>query len=142
MRDQVYVAFDLLAGLPPSISNLVGEQVIAGLILVIQKNKDIIRYINLELSSVQRILTSPCSSQTEWNLVFALIRSTMSHAEAARMSFDLIEALTAEGPENSISLDNFSGLLTVLDDFVTAASLLQEQQHHRGRRVEPLSSSK
>ena len=42
-RDQVYIAFDLLAGLPPSISNLVGEQVIAGLILVIEKNRDIVR---------------------------------------------------------------------------------------------------
>ncbi|KAF8906002.1 Sec7-like domain is implicated in guanine nucleotide exchange function [Gymnopilus junonius] len=121
LRDQVYVAFDLLTGLPPSVSNLVGEQVVAGLILVIQKNKDII------------------SSQTEWNLVFALIRSTMSHADAARMSFDLIEALTAEGPENAISPDNFSGLLTVLDDFAIAASLLQEQQHHRGRRKRHVS---
>ncbi|KDR81436.1 hypothetical protein GALMADRAFT_239340 [Galerina marginata CBS 339.88] len=123
LRDQVYVAFDLLAGLPPAISNLVGEQVIAGLILVIQKQKDIIR------------------SQTEWNLVFALIRSTMPHAEAARMSFDLIETLAAEGPNNAVSLDNFFGLLTILDDFASSAGMLQEQQQHKGRRAEPLSSS-
>ncbi|KAF8163113.1 Sec7-like domain is implicated in guanine nucleotide exchange function [Crassisporium funariophilum] len=122
-RDQIYVAFDLLAGLPPTVANSVGEQVIAGLILVIQKYKDIIR------------------SQTEWNLVFALIRSTMSHPEAARMSFDLIEALVADGPDNSVSPDNFSGLLTVLDDFATSAGILQEQQHQRGRRGEPVSSS-
>jgi brefeldin A-resistance guanine nucleotide exchange factor 1 len=43
LRDQIYVAFDLLTGLPPTISNLVGEQVVSGLILVIQKHKDIIR---------------------------------------------------------------------------------------------------
>ncbi len=43
LRDQVYVAFDSLACLPSSVSNLVGEQVIAGLILVMQKQKDIIR---------------------------------------------------------------------------------------------------
>jgi len=42
-RDQVYVAFDLLAGLSPSVANSVGEQVMAGLILVFQKHKDIIR---------------------------------------------------------------------------------------------------
>lgn len=122
LRDQVYVAFDLLTGLPPTISNLVGEQVVSGLILVIQKHKDIIR------------------SQTEWNLIFALIRSTLAHAEAARMSFELIEALAAEGPDNSVSLDNFLGLLTVLDDFASSASTLQEQQN-KGRRAEPLSSS-
>ena len=80
-------------------------------------------------------------SQTEWNLVFALIRSTMAHPEASRMSFDLIEALVADGPDNSVSPDNFSGLLTVLDDFATSASMLQEQQQ-RGRRHELLSSSK
>ncbi|KAH9484177.1 hypothetical protein JR316_0003657 [Psilocybe cubensis] len=123
LRDQVYVAFDLLGGLPPSISNLVGEQVIAGLILVIQKHKDIIR------------------SQTEWHLVFAMIRSTMAHAEAARMSFELIETLAAEGPDNLVTPDNFSGLLTVLDDFATSASTLQEQHQHRGRRAEPLTTS-
>ena len=42
--DQVYVAFDLLAGLSPTVANSVGEQVMAGLILVFQKHKDIIRY--------------------------------------------------------------------------------------------------
>ena len=43
-RDQVYVAFDLLAGLSPAVANSVGEQVMAGLILVFQKHKGIIRY--------------------------------------------------------------------------------------------------
>jgi brefeldin A-resistance guanine nucleotide exchange factor 1 len=43
-RDQVYVAFDLLADLSPTVANSVGEQVMAGLILVFQKHKDIIRY--------------------------------------------------------------------------------------------------
>lgn len=40
----MYVAFDLLAGLSPTVANSVGEQVMAGLILVFQKHKDIIRY--------------------------------------------------------------------------------------------------
>ncbi|KAF8201586.1 Sec7-like domain is implicated in guanine nucleotide exchange function [Pholiota molesta] len=81
LRDQVYVAFDLLAGLPAF-----------------------------------------CRSHTEWNLIFALIRSTITHPEAARMSFDLIEALTTEGPDNSLSVDNF-------------------QQQHKNRRAETLSSA-
>ena len=66
----------------------------------------------------------------------------MSHAEAARLSFDLIEVLTEDGPENAISTDNFTGLLTVLEDFATAASTQQEQLQQRGRRVESLSSSR
>ncbi|KAF9567638.1 Sec7-domain-containing protein [Agrocybe pediades] len=123
LRDQAYVAFDLLAGLPTNISNLVGEQIMAGLIHVIEKNKDIIKY------------------QTEWNLIFALIRSTMSRAEAARMSLELVESLTAEGTNNAVTTDNFVGLLTVCDDFVTLAGTVQEQHQHRGRRVEPLTSA-
>lgn len=74
--------------------------------------------------------------------MFALIRSTMAHPEAARMSLDLVEALVADGPDNSVSPDNLSGLLTVLDDFATSANMLQEQQLQRGRRNEALSSSK
>lgn len=70
-----------------------------------------------------------------------MIRSTMSHAEAAQMSFDLVEALATDGPDNSVSVDNFSSLLTVLDDFATAANALQEQHHRRGRRAEPLSTT-
>ncbi|PPQ64019.1 hypothetical protein CVT24_009393 [Panaeolus cyanescens] len=122
LRDQVYVAFDLLAGLPPSVSNLIGEQVMAGLILVLQKHEDILR------------------SQTEWNLVFAMIRSTMTHPEASRLSFELINAFAAEGPDNSVTPDNFAGLLTVLDDFATAANNLQEHEQHRNRRAEPIMS--
>ena len=74
--------------------------------------------------------------------MFALVRSTMAHPEAARMSFDLIETLVADGPDDSVSLDSFPGLLSVLDDFATSASMLQEQQQQRGRRNEVLCSSK
>lgn len=56
LRDQVYVAFDLLAGLPGGISNLVGEQVIAGLILVIQKHKDIIRLFSFLCGSTVSLM--------------------------------------------------------------------------------------
>ncbi|PFH49117.1 hypothetical protein AMATHDRAFT_148392 [Amanita thiersii Skay4041] len=126
LRDQVYVSFDLLSGLPSSVASSVGEQVVAGVILVIQKHQEIIRQ---------------SSSSTEWNLVFALIRSTMSHPEAARMSFDLIAGLTSEGTTQHITLDNFSGLILILDEFVTAAGILTETQQYRHRRKEPLTSA-
>lgn len=123
LRDQVYVSFDLLANLPPTIANSVGEQVVAGVILIVRNNRDII------------------SSQTEWNLVFAMLRSTMSHPEAARMSFDLISNLVTDGPDMLVSLDNFSGLVSLLDNFAMAASALTESHQHRNRQVEPLTSS-
>jgi len=66
----------------------------------------------------------------------------MAHPEAARLSFELIQALTEEGPDNSIVPDNFSGVLTVLDDFAAMAGLVQEQRQPRDRRAEPLSVAK
>lgn len=53
MRDQLYVALDALGGLPPQVLNAVAEQVLAGLVLVVQRRQDIIR--------------SECSSFCDWD---------------------------------------------------------------------------
>ncbi|KAF7972108.1 hypothetical protein HWV62_18936 [Athelia sp. TMB] len=119
LRDQIYVSFDILSGLPSAISASVAEQVISGVQMIVQKHRHIIR------------------SQTEWNLVFALIRSTISHPEAARVSFELITQLASDGPEQYVTVDNFGGLITLLDDFATAASLTVEMQQSQGRRGKP-----
>jgi len=103
--------------------SFVGEQVVAGVILIIQKHRDIIR------------------SQTEWNLVFAIIRANIPHSEAARMSFDLITNITSEGPDQLVTVDNLTGLIAVLDDFATAAGKSTESKQIRGRRNDPLTSS-
>jgi brefeldin A-resistance guanine nucleotide exchange factor 1 len=52
LRDQVYVSFDILSGLPPAVAGSVAEQVISGVILIVQKHRGIIRcdIISLELS--------------------------------------------------------------------------------------------
>jgi len=123
LRDQIYVSFDLLSGLPSSVANSVAEQVVAGVILFIQKHKEIV------------------SSQTEWNLVFALLRSTMSHPEAARQSFELITSLAADGPLQLVTVDNFNGLVTLLDDFATAAGAITESQQKQVRRHGPLTTA-
>lgn len=102
----------------------VAEQIIAGVLLLVQNHKDII------------------SSQTEWNLVFGLLRSTILHPEAARPSFELITSLVSDGPEQTVTIDNFSGLLALLDDFATTAGVVAEDQHRQGRRQEPLTSAK
>ncbi|KAG6832717.1 hypothetical protein H0H92_012289 [Tricholoma furcatifolium] len=123
LRDQIYVSFDLLSGLPPAIASSVGEQVVSGLTLLLQKHRDII------------------SSQTEWNLVFALIRSTLANSEAARLSFDLVITVAADGPLQLVTIDNFSGLITILDEFMTLAGTSTERRQLKGRRSEPLTSA-
>ncbi|KAJ7771775.1 hypothetical protein B0H16DRAFT_195217 [Mycena metata] len=122
LRDQIYISFDLLSCLPLSVATSVAEQIVAGVLLLVQNHKDII------------------SSQTEWNMVFGLLRSTISHPEAARPSFELITSLVSDGPEQTVTLDNYSGLLNLLDDFATSAGIVSEGQHH-GRRQAPLTSA-
>jgi len=65
LRDQIYLSFDLLGGLPPVVANSVAEQVISGLILIVQNHREVI------------------NSQTEWNIVLALIRSSISNLSGA-----------------------------------------------------------
>ncbi|KAG6854954.1 hypothetical protein C0991_009777 [Blastosporella zonata] len=124
LRDQIYVSFDLLSGLPPAIASSVGEQVVAGLTLLLHKHRDII------------------SSQTEWNLIFALIRSTVANSEAARLSFDFVTNVASDGADQLVTSDSFSGLITILDDFMTIAGTSTERSQSKGRRSEPLSSAK
>lgn len=123
LRDQIYVSFDLLAGIPPHIASSVAEQIAAGLSLVLSKHRGII------------------NSQTEWNIVFALMRSTIHHPDASRQTFELIESLVAAGQDSQITADNFPGLVAVLDEYATAASLATEAQQ-QGRRTQALNSSK
>lgn len=123
LRDQVFVSFDLLAGLPSQIATSVAEQVIAGLIRIVRAHQDIVR------------------SSTEWNLVFALLRSTLGNHEAARQAFELMTALVNDGPERYVTSDNYPGIVAVLDEFMTAASMAVEAQQ-QGRRNQTLNASK
>ncbi|KAG1879363.1 hypothetical protein C8R48DRAFT_588959 [Suillus tomentosus] len=113
--NQVYVSLDLIAGLPPIVANSVAEQIVAGVTLILQ-NRDIV------------------SSQTEWNLVFAALRSTTSHPEAARSTFDLVLSFVTDGQSQWMTPDNFNGLITILDEFANSAgqSIMVPQ---KGRRV-------
>lgn len=123
LRDQIYLSFDLLARLPPSIASAVAEQVVAGLTLILQQHRTIVR------------------SQTEWNVVFALLRSTISHPEASRQSFDILSKLTIDGEETLVTPDNFVGLTNALDEFATAASIAVDAQQ-QGRRTQALTPAK
>lgn len=123
LRDQIYISFDLLARLPPTVATSVAEQLAAGLVLIVTKHRGII------------------SSQTEWGLAFALMRATISHPEASRQSFELVQSLVADGPTQCVTPDNFVGLVTVLDEYASAAGDATESQQ-QGRRTQALNASK
>lgn len=111
LRDQIYVSFDLLAGLPPLVSNAVAEQVMHGVGLIIQHHPNIIKWVKHALSLVAAADPPPARSPTEWNIVFALIRSTMANQEASRLAFELITRLANDGPGQLVTIDNFPGLV-------------------------------
>ncbi|KAG9226057.1 hypothetical protein CCMSSC00406_0008719 [Pleurotus cornucopiae] len=124
LRDQVYVSFDLLAGLPANVATSVAEQVVSGVVLLMQKYPEVAR------------------SQTEWNIVFALLRSIMPNPEASRLSFEFIVGLASDGPNQVVTPDNFAGLVMILDDFATAAGKAIESQQTKGRQKQQLTSAK
>ena len=81
------------------------------------------------------------NSQTEWNIVFALMKATIHQSEASRQTFDLVTTLVSDGSESHVTVDNFPGLVAVLDEYATAASLATEAQQ-QGRRTQALNASK
>lgn len=123
LRDQIYLSFDLLARLPPTVESAVAEQVVAGLTVILQQHRDIVR------------------SQTEWNVVFALLRSTISHPEASRQSFEILSGLASDNNQELVTPDNFIGLVNALDDFATAAGIAVDAQQ-QGRRTQSLTAAK
>ncbi|VDC07154.1 unnamed protein product [Peniophora sp. CBMAI 1063] len=118
MRDQIYISLDLLGGLPPAVANSVAEQIVSGIALIVQTHRQVI------------------SSQTEWNLVLALVRSTMGHQEAARASFKLVQDLVREGA--GVTAESILPIVAILDDFAATAGIVAEseieQQHIRRRQ--------
>ena len=69
------------------------------------------------------------------------MRSTVGHPEASRQSFELIATLVSGDQNQSVTMDNFPGLVAVLDEFATAASVAVEAQQ-QGRRTQALTSAK
>ncbi|KAI8998783.1 Sec7-domain-containing protein [Trametes punicea] len=122
LRDQVYLAFDVLARLPPTVATSVAEQVVAGLKLILQQHPNIVH------------------SQTEWNVVFSLLRSTISHPEASRQSFGILSSIVDDGPKQLVTPDNFNGLVNALDEFATVAGIAVDAQQ-QGRRTQSLNAS-
>lgn len=69
------------------------------------------------------------------------MRATISHPEASRQSFELVQSLVADGPGQCVTPDSFVGLVVVLDEYATTASEATEAQQ-QGRRTQALNSAK
>ena len=74
-------------------------------------------------------------------MVFALLRSTISHPEASRQSFEILASLATEGTQELVTPDNFVGLVNALDEFATAASVAVDAQQ-QGRRTQSLTAAR
>lgn len=116
LRDQVYLSLDLIAHLPPSVANSVAEHVTAGVNLILQQEGIV-------------------STQTEWNLISAALRTTISHPEAARSTFSLVASIASEVQGQKVTQNNFACLVAILDDFATAAGASIRAQSQKSRRA-------
>lgn len=135
-RDQLYIALDVLRSLPSSALNAVSEQLITGIAKILEKDSSVVR------------------SQTEWGLIIALFRATVNHPEASKVTLGIVQRMVqptfnaqqgeAKGEEQGqgpiITLDNWSGVIALLDEFATAAGWASSRrgtsgvQQGQGRR--------
>ena len=84
------------------------------------------------------------SSQTEWRIVFSIFRGTVTHQEAAKATFQIVTDYVQDGPKQQVTVDSFPGLISILDEYASAASALINSQKRGpgGRRQQQPSSQK
>ncbi|OCF55504.1 Sec7 domain-containing protein [Kwoniella mangroviensis CBS 10435] len=123
LRDQLYIALDVLRSLPSTVLNSVSEQLMAGVARILEKDKSVV------------------SSQTEWNLVIALFRATVAHPEASKVTLQIVQKMASSSGSSSagesgpgLTNDNYSGTVALLDEFATAAGAAAANRSQQNRR--------
>ncbi|KAL7413936.1 hypothetical protein BDY24DRAFT_386920 [Mrakia frigida] len=116
LRDQLYVALDLLRSLPGPILNSVSEQLMAGVAKILEQDSSLIK------------------SPTEWGLVLALVRGSISHPEASKVALSLVEKILGGQSGPGVTADNFAGLVSILSDFAGFGGVSAAGRQQRGRR--------
>lgn len=107
LRDQLYLALDVLRSLPSSVLNAVSEQLMAG----------VARILDRDTASSPPIVRS----QTEWGLIIALFRATVSHPEASKTTLEIVQKMVEGKGGLVLGKDNYEGVVALLDEFATAA---------------------
>lgn len=116
LRDQLYIALDVLRSLPSSVLNAVAEQLMAGVGKILEKDAGVVK------------------SQTEWGLIIALFRATVAHPEASKVTLAIVQRM-ANGGEPGVTTDNFAGVVALLDEFATAAGAAAAGRLQPSRRT-------
>ena len=116
MRDQLYLALDVLRSLPSTVLNAVSEQLITGIARILEKDSSVVR------------------SQTEWGLIIALFRATVAHPEASKVTLSIVQRVATGEDGLDLSGDNFSGVVALLDEFATAAGAAAAGRQQQNRR--------
>ncbi|KAL1407719.1 GDP/GTP exchange factor for ARF [Vanrija albida] len=116
LRDQLYIALDVLRSLPSSVLNAVAEQLMAGVGKILEKDAGVVK------------------SQTEWGLIIALFRATVAHPEASKVTLSIVQRMT-NGGEPGVTTDNFAGVVALLDEFATAAGAAAAGRLQPSRRT-------
>lgn len=81
----------------------VSEQLMAGIAKILEKDSSVVR------------------SQTEWGLIIALFRATANHPEASKVTLAIVQKMVNEQSGPDITVDNWKGVVDLLDEFGTAA---------------------
>ena len=117
MRDQFFIALDLLRMLPRMVMSSVAEQTIAGLARIVQEVPDALR------------------TTTEWNMAFSVLGTASARDEAARSAFDFLARLANDKIGGGIRAENFVGYVEVLNTFATAAAAKEQKDPSEQSRL-------
>lgn len=95
MRDQLYLALDVLRSLPPEVFSAVAEQITVGISRILQQDGVV-------------------QSQTEWGLFVVLFKGTVDHPEAGKVTLEVLGRMIKEG---KVKEEYKQGVLGLLDEF-------------------------
>ncbi|EST06230.1 Sec7 domain protein [Kalmanozyma brasiliensis GHG001] len=131
LRDQVFIALDLLRDLPVEIRISGSKQLLAGLMRILATHPHLVR------------------SHTEWGLVFALIADSANtrNADSAHLAFEAVRASVVDSASqdngSKLSQDNFLPVVSQLVDFAHGAdttawrnSIMRESSQRRATLTE------
>jgi len=73
-----------------------------------------------------------------------MFRGTVAHQEAAKTAFQIVMDYVQDGPKQKVTVDSFPGLISILDEYASAASALINSQKRGpgGRRQQQPNSQK
>lgn len=63
------------------------------------------------------------------------MRKTISHPEASKLSFQLVAELLSDNSQSSVTPDNYSGFLTLLDEFASAPGAAVENEKRKNKKT-------